>query len=275
MIKRIGIEFIEGCGILGADLSIKSLQDMLVFDEILSIDPSLQKDEDPLYLSAVSDFCQIIKSTIKRIISEGHFPLVFGGDHALAIGSVSGSLTKETGVLWIDAHGDCNTELSSISRRIHGMPLATLQGHGHRRLTEINDVVLKSNHILQIGTHLLDQQEAIQMKEWGVRSIMMDEIRTLGLEWMIQEVKQFMDKYPKIHISFDCDSVDPSDAPGVNTPCKNGFTQEEILSILNAITFESVASMDIVEYNPLTDNGKTKAMILTIDALVHHKKGLI
>ena len=275
MIKRIGVEFIEGCGILGADLSIKSLQDMLEFDEIISIDPSLQKDENPLYLSAVSDFSQDIKLTVKRTLREGHFPLVFGGDHALAIGSVSGSLTKETGVLWIDAHGDCNTDLSSISRRIHGMSLAVLQGHGHLRLTQINDVVLKSDHILQIGIRSLDKQEAIQMKEWGVHSIMMEEIRSLGLEWMIQEVKQFMNKYPRIHISFDCDSVDPSDAPGVNTPHKNGFTQAEVFSILNAISFESVASMDIVEYNPLTDNGKTKAMILTIDALVHHKKGLI
>ncbi len=275
MIKRIGAEFIEGCGILGADLAIKSLMDMLEFDEIISADPSLRKDEDPLYLSAVVDFCQRIKSTVDRTLDMGDFPLVFGGDHALAIGSVAGTLTKDTGVLWIDAHGDCNTDLSSISRRIHGMPLAVLQGHGHPRLTQINDEVLKSDHILQIGIRSLDKQEAIQMKEWGVRSILMEEIRIHGLEWMIEEVKRFMETYPRIHISFDCDSIDPQEAPGVNTPYKNGFTQEEIFIILNAISFGKVCSMDIVEYNPLLDNGTTKTMIISIDALVHQKKGLL
>jgi arginase len=275
MIKRIGIEFIEGCGILGADLAIKSLQDMLEFDEILSSTPQHKKDEDPLFLSSMSDFSQVIKSLLKRTISEGHFPLVFGGDHALAIGSVAGTLTHDTGVLWIDAHGDCNTRESSISRRIHGMPLAVLQGYGHPQLTQINEVVLKADHILQIGTRSLDDQEAIQMNKWGMRFIKMDEIRSQGLDWMIQEVIHFMSLYPRIHISFDCDSVDPTEAPGVNTPSKNGFTQKEIFALLNAISYTSVSSMDIVEYNPLCDNGTTQTMILEIDALVHHKKGQV
>lgn len=275
MIKRIGVELKEGCDIPGGDMAIKSLGDLLDFDDILSVDPSLIKKENPLFKTAVHDLNLRLKETVRKTLDEGHFPLVFGGDHALAIGSISATLTKETGVLWIDAHGDCNTVESSPSHRIHGMPLAILQGHGHSKMNRINDVVLKGKDILQIGIRSLDQQEEIQMRQWGVRIITTHEIATNGLDWMISEVLAFFKAHPRMHVSFDCDSVDPYEAPGVNTPSKNGFTIDQVMSVLNAIPFDKVSSMDIVEYNPLRDNGKTKAMIIAVDALVSAKKGTV
>ena len=273
MIKRIGVELKEGCDISGGDMAIKSLQDLLDFDEILSIDPSLLKKEEPLYLGAVRDLDQRLKTAVKETLSQGHFPLVFGGDHALAIGSIAGTLTPETGIIWIDAHGDCNTVESSPSHRIHGMPLAVLQGHGHPALTALNDVVLKAKDILQIGIRSLDEQEEIQMRLWGVRFITMEDIKKHGFSWMMGELKAFEEAHSRLHVSFDCDSIDPKEAPGVNTPAKNGLSLSDVSAILQSLEFEKVSSMDIVEYNPLRDNGKTKAMVIVVDALVSAKKG--
>ncbi|NTW95252.1 MAG: arginase [Erysipelotrichaceae bacterium] len=275
MIKRIGVELKEGCDISGGDLAIKSLQDMIDFDEILSIDPGLIIDEEPLFLHAVSDLNTRLKRVVSQSLKEGHFPLVFGGDHALAIGSISASLTKDTGVIWIDAHGDCNTVESSPSHRIHGMPLAVLQGYGHPKLTHLNDTVLNGVDILQIGIRSLDEEEALLMKKWGVRIISMQDIKSEGWKWAKQELSLFIDHHPRLHVSFDCDSVDPKEAPGVNTPSKNGLSVREVLDIFDTLPFEKVSSMDIVEYNPTKDDEKTKAMILKIDALVHLKRGAL
>jgi len=254
-------------------MAIKSLGDLLDFDEIISIDPSLVKKENPLFVTAVNELNHRLKDCVRKTLDEGHFPLVFGGDHALAIGSISATLTKDTGVLWIDAHGDCNTIESSPSHRIHGMPLAILQGHGHSKMNRINDVVLKGQDILQIGIRSLDHQEEIQMRQWGVRFITTQEITTKGFDWMISEVQAFIKAHPRMHVSFDCDSVDPFEAPGVNTPSRNGLSIDQVMTVLNAIPFDKVSSMDIVEYNPLRDNGKTKAMIIAVDALVSARKG--
>jgi len=272
MIKRIGVELKEGCNISGGDMAIKSLNDLLDFDEVISIDPSKLKQEEPLFLEAITDLNQRLKQVVKETLAQGDFPLVFGGDHALAIGSISAGLTKASGVLWIDAHGDCNTVESSPSHRIHGMPLAILQGHGHPQLIQMNDLVLQAKDILQIGIRSLDKEEERLMRLWGVRSITMSDIKKKGLSWLSQELRDFIDKHPRLHVSFDCDSVDPIEAPGVNTPFKDGLSVESVLTLLEEIPFEKVSSMDIVEYNPLRDNGKTKAMIIAIDALVARKK---
>ncbi len=272
MIKRIGVELKAGCNIQGGDLAIKSLMDVLNFDVCVAIDPNLLKDETPLFLSAVSELNQRLKTIVESTLQAGHFPLVYGGDHALAIGSIAAALTPETGVLWIDAHGDCNTVESSLSHRIHGMPLAVLQGHGHPELTKLNHIVLKGQDILQIGIRSLDEQEAIQMKAWGIRSITMSEIQTYGFEWLLREIDFFIQKHPRLHVSFDCDSIDPKEAPGVNTPYKDGLSIHFAMALLNALPFEKVTSMDIVEFNPLCDNGSTKAMIVDIDRLVSQKK---
>lgn len=273
MIKRIGVELKEGCDIQGGDLAIKALQDALVFEEIISINPTYLKNEDPLYISAVTDLNYRLKHTVSSVLNKGHFPLVFGGDHALAIGSISATLTPDTGVLWIDAHGDCNTVESSPSHRIHGMPLAILQGHGHPRLTAMNDLVLKAKDILQVGIRSLDDDEQALMDRWGVRYITMVDIKTKGYAWMIKEVDAFVASHQRIHVSFDCDSVDPKDAPGVNTPYKNGLSLSDVMTLLKSLDYTKVFSMDIVEFNPTRDNGQTKAMILAIDALVSEKKG--
>lgn len=253
-IRKIGVVLKEGCDIEGGQFAIDALQKHIPMDDVVRLDEKLIKNQDPLYLDAVVDLNEHLKKSVKEAYDRGEFPLVFGGDHALAIGSITGVAQAEHAVLWIDAHGDCNTEESSDSKRIHGMPLAVVQGHGHPALTKLVDQTVDSKNILLIGIRSLDDAEEALMKQWGVRWLTMEEIRKQGLEWMQNEVMLFARQAKHLHVSFDCDSMDPMHYPGVNTPVRGGFVSEEILPLLEAVlSLDNISSMDIVEYNPTRD----------------------
>ena len=271
---HIGVNLVQGCDISGGEKAMQVLSEVIDFDEILEIDESLLKDEKPLYLSAISEFNQRIKASVLKHTEKGEFPIVFGGDHALAIGSIAASAKDDDwAVLWIDAHGDCNTDTSSISQRIHGMPLAITQGHGHQDLVSIMDHFVPSQNILTLGIRSLDPLEEKLMKSWGVNIITMAEIEENGLDWCIDEVNKFMLKHKHVHCSFDCDSMDPKLTPGVNIPVKDGFNQSEILKILDQVfNHSSLKSLDIVEFNPVQDNGNTLECVKDVCQLMHSHK---
>lgn len=269
-IRKIGVVLKEGCDIEGGQFAIDALQKHITMDDIVRLDEKLIKDQDPLYLDAVVDLNEHLKASVKEAYDQGEFPLVFGGDHALAIGSITGVAQAEHSVLWIDAHGDCNTEESSDSKRIHGMPLAVVQGHGHPSLTDLVDQPIEARNILLVGIRSLDDEEEALMKQWGVRWLTMEAIRKQGLEWMHHEVMLFARQAKHLHVSFDCDSMDPMHYPGVNTPVRGGFVSEEILPLLkDVLSLENISSMDIVEYNPTRDpNFDTLNLIQAITKLL-------
>lgn len=269
-IRKIGVVLKEGCDIEGGQFAIDALQKHITMDDVVRLDERLIKDQDPLYLDAVVDLNEHLKASVKEAYDQGEFPLVFGGDHALAIGSITGVAQAEHSVLWIDAHGDCNTEESSDSKRIHGMPLAVVQGHGHPSLTDLVDHPIEARNILLVGIRSLDDAEEELMKQWGVRWLTMEEIRRQGLEWMHHEVMLFAKQAKHLHVSFDCDSMDPMHFPGVNTPVQGGFVSDEILPLLeNVLCLDTISSMDIVEYNPTRDpNLDTLKLIHTITKLL-------
>jgi len=269
-IRKIGVVLKEGCDIEGGQFAIDALQKHITMDDIVRLDEKLIKDQDPLYLDAVVDLNEHLKASVKEAYDQDEFPLVFGGDHALAIGSISGVAEAEHSVLWIDAHGDCNTEESSDSKRIHGMPLAVVQGHGHPSLTYLVDHPIEARNILLVGIRSLDDAEEELMKQWGVHWLTMEEIRIQGLEWMHREVMLFAKQAKHLHVSFDCDSMDPMHYPGVNTPVRGGFVSHEILPLLESVlSLDTISSMDIVEYNPTRDpNLDTMNLILTITKLL-------
>lgn len=273
-IVHIGVNLVQGCDISGGEKAMQVLSDSIDFDEILEIDQSLLKDEKPLYLTAITDLNYRIKQSIIDHTQNGEFPLVFGGDHALAIGSIAASAKDDDwAILWIDAHGDCNTDESSISKRIHGMPLAVTQGYGHPDLVSIMDHFVPSQNILTLGIRSLDPLEEALMKQWGVNIITMNEINEKGLIWCIEEVNKFMMKHQNVHCSFDCDSMDPHLIPGVNTPVNGGFNQTEIVEILkNVLQHRSLKSCDIVEFNPVQDNGNTLKCVKDVCELIHSIK---
>lgn len=269
-IRKIGVVLKEGCDIEGGQFAIDALQKHITMDDVVRLDERLIKDQDPLYLDAVVDLNEHLKASVKEAYDQGEFPLVFGGDHALAIGSITGVAQAEHSVLWIDAHGDCNTEESSDSKRIHGMPLAVVQGHGHPSLTDLVDQSIEARNILLVGIRSLDDAEEELMRQWGVRWLTMEEIRRQGLEWMQQEVMLFARQAKHLHVSFDCDSMDPMHFPGVNTPVRGGFVSDEILPLLeNVLSLDTISSMDIVEYNPTRDpNFDTLNLIQAITKLL-------
>lgn len=269
-IRKIGVVLKEGCDIEGGQFAIDALQKHITMDDVVRLDERLIKDQDPLYLDAVVDLNEHLKASVKEAYDQGEFPLVFGGDHALAIGSITGVAQAEHSVLWIDAHGDCNTEESSDSKRIHGMPLAVVQGHGHPSLTDLVDQPIEARNILLVGIRSLDDEEEALMKQWGVRWLTMEAIRKQGLEWMHHEVMLFARQAKHLHVSFDCDSMDPMHYPGVNTPVRGGFVSEEILPLLkDVLSLENISSMDIVEYNPTRDpNFDTLNLIQAITKLL-------
>ncbi len=269
-IRKIGVVLKEGCDIEGGQFAIDALQKHITMDDVVRLDERLIKDQDPLYLDAVVDLNEHLKASVKEAYDQGEFPLVFGGDHALAIGSITGVAQAEHSVLWIDAHGDCNTEESSDSKRIHGMPLAVVQGHGHPSLTDLVDHPIEARNILLVGIRSLDDAEEELMKQWGVRWLTMEEIRRQGLEWMHHEVMLFAKQAKHLHVSFDCDSMDPMHYPGVNTPVRGGFVSDEILPLLeNVLSLDTISSMDIVEYNPTRDpNFDTLNLIQAITKLL-------
>lgn len=269
-IRKIGVVLKEGCDIEGGQFAIDALQKHITMDDVVRLDERLIKDQDPLYLDAVVDLNEHLKASVKEAYDQGEFPLVFGGDHALAIGSITGVAQAEHSVLWIDAHGDCNTEESSDSKRIHGMPLAVVQGHGHPSLTDLVDQPIEARNILLVGIRSLDDEEEALMKQWGVRWLTMEAIRKQGLEWMHHEVMFFARQAKHLHVSFDCDSMDPMHYPGVNTPVRGGFVSEEILPLLkDVLSLENISSMDIVEYNPTRDpNFDTLNLIQAITKLL-------
>lgn len=269
-IRKIGVVLKEGCDIEGGQFAIDALQKHITMDDVVRLDERLIKDQDPLYLDAVVDLNEHLKASVKEAYDQGEFPLVFGGDHALAIGSITGVAQAEHSVLWIDAHGDCNTEESSDSKRIHGMPLAVVQGHGHPSLTDLVDQPIEARNILLVGIRSLDDEEEALMKQWGVRWLTMEAIRKQGLEWMHHEVMLFARQAKHLHVSFDCDSMDPMHFPGVNTPVRGGFVSDEILPLLeNVLSLDTISSMDIVEYNPTRDpNFDTLNLVQAITKLL-------
>ena len=150
------------------------------------------------------------------------------------------------------------------------MPMEVVQGHGHPLLTGLVDHPIEARNILLVGIRSLDDAEEELMKQWGVRWLSMEAIRKQGLEWMHHEVMLFARQAKQLHVSFDCDSMDPMHFPGVNTPVRGGFVSDEILPLLeNVLSLDTISSMDIVEYNPTRDpNLDTMKLILTITKLL-------
>jgi len=269
-IVRVGVNLVEGCTITGGETAIERLSEDLAFAHVLETNPKLHAHETPLYLRTIVDLSQRLKAQVQAIHQANQFPLVFGGDHALAIGSIAGSLCEDLAVLWIDAHGDCNTPDSSTTQRIHGMPLATLMHHGHPDLVALSAYPIPAQNVLLIGVRDLDEAETRLMNQWGVRYIRMSDIHEYGIPWLTHEVLAFTHKHQALHISFDCDSMEPSLYPGVNTDVADGFVYKELQPLLSQLlSLPQLRSMDIVEYNPVRDNGATHRLILTLDELIH------
>lgn len=209
------------------------------------------------------ELCQIVTEEMGK----GHFPLVLGGDHSIAIGTISGALQqqKKLGIIWFDAHADINTVETSPSGNIHGMSVAVSLGSGHERLTTIGGTEAKIDptKIVMIGIRDLDPGEKTLLKQLGITMYTMHEIDIMGMAKVMEEAIQIVsDGTDGVHVSFDMDVIDPIHAPGVGTPVFGGLTYRESHLAMELIAAaDIVTSAEFVEVNTVLDNKNQTAKV--------------
>ena len=206
----------------------------------------------------IEDACKELRRRVAQIASAGHFPLVLGGDHSIAMGTVAGLIDAwgDVGVLWIDAHGDINTPETSPSGNVHGMPVATLLGQaGLGSRLDWGPRTLSPERVVLFGTRTLDPGERQRIRELGIRMFTMSELDQRGVTTCVEEAIGCLRAAGRIHISFDIDAVDPLEAPGVGTPWPGGLTYREAHLAMELLADTGlVASMEVVEVNPIADH---------------------
>ncbi|MEJ8777756.1 arginase [Pseudogracilibacillus sp. ICA-222130] len=210
-------------------------------------------------LTAVKKVNEALANTVDKTIERGEFPLIFGGDHSIAIGSLAGIAKHydNIGVLWFDAHGDMNTDKTSPSGNIHGMSLAASLGHGHPSLIHLlkAETKVQPENVVLIGVRELDRGEIDLLRQLNVKVFTMHEVDTMGMKAVMDEALQYLqERTDKIHVSFDLDVLDPSEAPGVGTPVIGGITYREAHVALELLAKTNVVtSAEFVEVNPILD----------------------
>jgi arginase len=223
------------------------------------------------YLEEIAETCKDLAATVDQSLEEGFLPVILGGDHSIAAGVAAGVAShfrkteKKIGYLWLDAHGDMNTPESSPSGNVHGMPLAAIMGYGAPELTDLSGFKPKSEprNIVIIGARDLDGQERKIVKKSGLHVFTMRDIDERGMrEVMSDALKYAMDDTDGIAVSLDMDFVDPSDAPGVGTPVRGGVTYREAHLAMEMIAdSEAMASLEVVEINPVIDEHNRTALL--------------
>lgn len=212
---------------------------------------------------AIVQACEAVYEVGKRAVESQAMPIFLGGDHSIAIGTIGGVSHREpVGVLWIDAHGDFNTYKTSKSGNVHGMALAVLTGRGATELVNIGrrGPTLRAKDVVLVGVRDLDPEEKKALKESGIAVYTMRDIDEQGISTVIKKALNRLRQLSRIHVSLDMDSLDPSEAPGVGTPVAGGLNYREAHLIMETVAdTRRLASMDIVEINPILDQGNTTA----------------
>lgn len=220
------------------------------------------KDQKLKYLPEIVRACTLLSSKVEKTLINGYFPLVLGGDHSIAIGTIAGvsnycaRQNKTLGVIWVDAHGDMNTTETSPSGNIHGMPLAASIGVGALELTSVGGDRRKVDpkNVVLIAIRDLDEGEKVTIRKQKINIFTMDDIDKSGMPAIIQKALRIVDHCDVIHVSFDLDAMDPSECPGVGTPVKGGLTYREAHVMMEMISATNrMNSLEIVETNPILD----------------------
>jgi arginase len=231
--------------------------------------PEVKVDEESNLrnLDLVAEKNALLAEKVDEAIQSGSFPLVLGGDHSIAIGTLAGVAKhyKNLGVIWYDAHGDLNTAETSPSGNIHGMPLAVSIGLGHPKLTDIGGYApkVKPENIVIIGARALDDGEKVLIKEKGIKVYTMHEIDRMGMTKVMEETIAYLkDKTDGVHLSLDLDGLDPREAPGVGTPVIGGISYRESHLAMEMLEEAGIiTSAEFVEVNPILDEKNKTASV--------------
>ncbi|AKL92448.1 arginase [Staphylococcus capitis] len=250
-LKKMGLDVIDKGNIEVPTLDVEKFnsdqEGLRNYDEIVTVSENLSK-------------------ATSEIVKKGNFPLTLGGDHSIAVGSISGISQhyENLGVIWYDAHGDLNVPEESPSGNVHGMPLRILAGDGPDELVNINDFTpkVKPENIVLIGMRDLDEGERKYIKDKNIKTFTMADIDRFGIQEVIERSLEYLKSrnIDGLHFSLDVDALDPAETPGTGTRVMGGLSYREshfALELLNESKL--VTSMDLVEVNPLIDNSNHTA----------------
>jgi arginase len=232
----------------------------------------LQPNTTLKYLDEIVKVNADLCAKISGIAAAGHFPLVLGGDHSIAIGTLAALKQKAGpfGLIWFDAHTDVNTAATTPTGNIHGMSLAVALGYGDPRLTGIGGAAtnIKPEHTVIIGARSVDPGERDFLRELGVNVFTIRDVERLGISKVTERALEMAAAGTAgIHLSLDLDGLDPRDAPGVGTPVPGGISLRECLLAMELISDAgTVVSAEFVEVNPTLDHRNRTAKI-TVDLI--------
>jgi arginase len=223
------------------------------------------------YLPQITQTCTHLAELVEKQVAAGRCPLILGGDHSLAVGTVAGvsrhlrERGEKLGMIWIDAHTDMNTPATSPSGNVHGMPLACCIGLGPKELTDIFDYSPKvaPENVALVGIRSVDDDERNNVQKSGVHAFTMRDIDERGMRWVIEEsIRIAGTGTAGFHVSLDMDAVDPREAPGVGTPVRGGITYREAHLAMEILSDSGrMTSMEVVEVNPVIDEVNRTAVL--------------
>jgi len=239
--------------------------------DLSSAIPETQQAVDPTkkYINEIARVCRELYDVALRSHEAGALPLVLGGDHSLAAGSVAASAdyvrnvtSYPLGLIWVDAHGDMNTPQTTNTGNVHGMPLAALLGQEPRELSSIgSSPSVSPGHTVLVGIRNLDEKEKGEIRAAGVHIFTMKDIDREGIATIAERAIAIASKGTGgIHVSFDMDACDPMHAPGVGTPVRGGLDYREAHMVMELVAdSQRLVALDLVEVNPTLDIRNTTA----------------
>jgi arginase len=281
-IRVIGVPMDLGADRRGVDIGASAIRYAGLNDQLRRLGYSVndrgnivvpQPESQPIgdphvkYLEPIVQVSEDLADAVTAALQDGEFPLVLGGDHSIALGSITGvaRVYRDIGVIWVDAHGDFNTHETTPSGNIHGMVLGALAGLGHPSLTGIGGWSPKINtrSIVIVGARDLDPREQELLREHKIHVFTMTDIDQRGMSEIIEQAVAVASQASHgFHLSLDMDSLDPREAPGVGTPVRGGLTYREAHLAMEVVAASGrMVSMDAVEVNPILDRENATAQL--------------
>ena len=234
--------------------------------ETAVLDATAVEDERARYLPEIKAACALVAALVERALEEHHLPLVLGGDHSVALGTLGGLARAHGapgGVLWIDAHGDLNSPDDSPSGNVHGMPLAAALGEGGDLFANGWDLpAVDPARVALVGVRLLDPGEQARIHRLGIKVFTMSDVDRLGIVRVVEQALAHIAGPGFVHVSLDMDALDPEVAPGVGTPVRGGLSYREAHLALELVAESGLAgSIEVVEVNPILDRENATAQL--------------
>jgi len=283
----IGVPLDLGAGRRGVDMGPSALRGAEIHARVRELgydvadhgdmEVSIAETRDPgdpklKYLNEIRQVCAALRDVVAGVLAEGRMPVVLGGDHSIAMGTIAGAARfhrdrskKKIGLVWFDAHGDMNTPETSPTGNIHGMPLAVALGLGEASLVDLagERPMVDGARAAVVGLRDVDMAERSNIKETGIGAFTMRDIDERGMRTVMEEaIKRASTGTAGIHVSFDIDGIDPDFAPGVGTPSPGGISYREAHLAMEMLADTGlVMSAEIVEVNPILDHRNNTAKL--------------